>query len=1176
MAYPQRQFQSAPPNPSHSDRPAGNLPQQQYISKQQPYHHNLQDHAFYDQAPQDVARGPDRAHPRSSNVRAQYERHRWREQNEDSAPEVQQYDRPGEAGRPSQYRMPPRQGVLQDQMNEHHRAGPSSAAELKQHNQSYSSSSRSPHMVGQQQLFHRQYEADHGGPPTNDYDRSGAYSPMYRYDGPRGNDKPAHDSKGRAQNSPAGFVPQRLPDKQQQPWPIQDRRTGNADYAGQDSMHLPGQQLPPNPINERTKKSAKERIQMDSLPPETRSWDNPFPTFPKTKKKNPHVGGDTLSQSIGDMSLENRLNNSKAESSRPSAPVNDTSYESTSYDRDIRQGEQAKTRGVATRTRPPAGPNLPSSSDRIQHPSHRAEFPRDERRPQTGSGRHSEDTMGDFAFRQPGAYHGDPQRSKTMPNTISEAMMDSYPPNPYGRHPIAQDARHRLMNQSASRGLESSSTPGLSRPPMYVNSHSFDYGSANQYQEQDQWALNRHPHPQHSQQSSLGDFFDSYYHSPHHSDANVAQRHTGPSGTPLEEDMPNFDNIPETDSSHRQGWTVDAHLHRQQKVPTLPPTASQSHLVDPGRSPPVSRSTEGFSRSKSSPNLQGQSGQRRQQFSDGFDFELPGSVSAMYSPGPSPSGAEYDGTNRGDTFFQPLWRQNSPEHSPQVLPNSHQAFSRPGVNEPDGKQHFPRPPDGQSRAPMSRGGSSQESPAQAIRKGPTPGRRAGPTSPPAGAQGNPDALPPHPAPVRAGLMHSPPTTQPSRPTPVRQYSGSATSSSQTSTIPRPQISRPPREKSDAATVTHEGLECLRHTIRKNPSDSQTQLLLAKKLVEAATVLANEGGRADAKTAIRNRDKFNSEAHKVVKKLAQNGYPEAMFYLGDCYSRGSLGLESDPKEAFGQYQNAAKGGHAQAAYRVAVCCEMGLEEGGGTKRDALKAMQWYHRAATLGDTPAMYKLGVIQLKGLLGQPKNAKEALSWLQRAAEQADAENPHAVHELALLYESSSGIEGLVKDEAYAKQLFMEAANLGYKFSQFRLGCAFEYGLLGCIIDPRQSIAWYSKAAVQDEHQSELALSGWYLTGSEGVLQQSDTEAYLWARKAAQAGLAKAEYAMGYFTEVGIGAPANIEDAKRWYWRSASQNFPKARERLEELRRGGAKMQKTRVSRSKINKQSEGECVIM
>ena len=143
------------------------------------------------------------------------------------------------------------------------------------------------------------------------------------------------------------------------------------------------------------------------------------------------------------------------------------------------------------------------------------------------------------------------------------------------------------------------------------------------------------------------------------------------------------------------------------------------------------------------------------------------------------------------------------------------------------------------------------------------------------------------------------------------------------------------------------------------------------------------------------------------------------------------------------------------------------------------------------------------------------------------------------MLYESAGGNDTIIRDENYAKQLFMQAANLGYKFSQYRLGTAYEYGSIGCPIDPRRSIAWYSKAAVQEEHQSELALSGWYLTGAESVLQQSDTEAYLWARKAATAGLAKAEYAMGYFTEVGIGAPVDIEDAKRWYRRAACRSLP-------------------------------------
>ena len=319
-------------------------------------------------------------------------------------------------------------------------------------------------------------------------------------------------------------------------------------------------------------------------------------------------------------------------------------------------------------------------------------------------------------------------------------------------------------------------------------------------------------------------------------------------------------------------------------------------------------------------------------------------------------------------------------------------------------------------------------------------------------------------------------------------------------------------------------------------DQQAGLKLVKKVVEASNMLANDGGRADAKTTSRNREGYVTEAYKLLKRLVNAGYADAMFYLADCYGQGKLGLNPDPKEAFRLYQSAAKTNHAQSAYRVAVCCEMGEEEGGGTRRDPLKAIQWYKRAATLGDTPAMYKMGMILLKGLLGQPKNPREALPWLKRAAERADSDNPHALHELGLLYGTASPTDQVVRDERYALQLFRQAAELGYKYSQFRLGSAFEYGLLNCPVDPRQSISWYSKAAAQAEHQSELALSGWYLTGSDPILQQSDTEAYLWARKAASSGLAKAEYAMGYFTETGIGTSPNMDEAKRWYYRAAGE----------------------------------------
>lgn len=83
------------------------------------------------------------------------------------------------------------------------------------------------------------------------------------------------------------------------------------------------------------------------------------------------------------------------------------------------------------------------------------------------------------------------------------------------------------------------------------------------------------------------------------------------------------------------------------------------------------------------------------------------------------------------------------------------------------------------------------------------------------------------------------------------------------------------------------------------------------------------------------------------------------------------------------------------------------------------------------------------------------------------------------------------------------------------------------------------------------------YLTGADPILAQSDTEAYLWARKAASSEppLAKAMFAMGYYTETGIGCPQSLDEAKKWYGRAAAYKFPKAIEKLEELKRGGGKV---------------------
>lgn len=372
--------------------------------------------------------------------------------------------------------------------------------------------------------------------------------------------------------------------------------------------------------------------------------------------------------------------------------------------------------------------------------------------------------------------------------------------------------------------------------------------------------------------------------------------------------------------------------------------------------------------------------------------------------------------------------------------------------------------------------------------------------------------------------------------------------------------------SSGPPITKASVDEYRQRIKADP-DPEAQFNFAKYLIEAAKKI-NSSSSADEKTAKKYRDALLAESVKLIKRLATQGgglgkpaYADAQFFLANCLGNGSLGLQVDHEKAYNLYVQASKQNHSAATYRTAVCNEVGA----GTRRDHARAVLFYRKASALGDTAGMYKLGMILLNGLLGQQRNPKEALAWLRRAASQADEDNPHALHELGLLYEkpppisvaaASLGSKAAAAqghptpppgqplptivpfDPGQAREFFTQAAQYGYPPSQFKLGCCYEYGSLTCPVDPRRSIAWYTRAAERGDAEAELALSGWYLTGSDGVLKQSDSEAYLWARRAANKGLAKAEYAVGYYSEVGIGVKQDGEEAKRWYMRAAGELF--------------------------------------
>ncbi|GAA5884332.1 hypothetical protein JCM3774_001943 [Rhodotorula dairenensis] len=418
--------------------------------------------------------------------------------------------------------------------------------------------------------------------------------------------------------------------------------------------------------------------------------------------------------------------------------------------------------------------------------------------------------------------------------------------------------------------------------------------------------------------------------------------------------------------------------------------------------------------------------------------------------------------------------------------------------------------------------------------------------------------------------------------------------------------------SSGPTITKASIDEYRQRVKADP-DPEAQFNFAKYLIEAAKRL-NSGANSDDRVAKKYRDALVAESLKLIKRLATQGsglgkaaYADAQFFLANCLGTGSLGLQIDHEKAYNLYVQASKQNHSAATYRTAVCNELGA----GTRKDYARAVLFYRKASALGDTAGMYKLGMILLHGHLGQQRNPKEGLAWLRRAASQADDENPHALHELGLLYEkppllnpaggagslgakvaaaqmqqhaAQSGqqppppiIPTLVPfDPAQAREFFTQAAQLGYPPSQYKLGLCYEFGALTCPVDPRRSIAWYTRAAERNEPNAELALSGWYLTGSEGVLKQSDSEAYLWARRAANKGLPKAEYAVGYYAEVGIGVKADLEEAKRWYMRAAAQGNKRAMQRLTELKKLGADKRAAGGKKRPTRKDAETECTVM
>ncbi|KAJ8656883.1 hypothetical protein O0I10_007480 [Lichtheimia ornata] len=381
---------------------------------------------------------------------------------------------------------------------------------------------------------------------------------------------------------------------------------------------------------------------------------------------------------------------------------------------------------------------------------------------------------------------------------------------------------------------------------------------------------------------------------------------------------------------------------------------------------------------------------------------------------------------------------------------------------------------------------------------------------------------------------------------------------------------PPPTRWPSPTTTEEVTQLVKQV--RGTGDNHQQLALCKQMMQQAAQLENVKQQQSDSTLDLDkallRDALQTHTRHLLRRLARNGSSasgQAQFLLGTCIGSGTLGFDKDVFKACEWYEQAAKLGYREAAFRAGACYEYGV----GTRQDHVRAVAYYDKGARMGHTPSMYRLGVILLRGYCRQTPQPRTAICWLQRAVDPGNDPQPLpcALHALAMVQLTGECTRtSLVPDTAYALHLLERAASLGHVPSMYKLGECFETGDHVDHPDDVRSIYWYSCAAQHGCPHAALALSGWYLTGSYtiDILPQSDHESLLWAKRAASTRIETRDYYEGlipvnetvanacfvvaHYLEHGIGvSQPQPHDAIAWYRRAAALGHERATLRLQD-----------------------------
>jgi|GEM_PF-5322432 len=191
--------------------------------------------------------------------------------------------------------------------------------------------------------------------------------------------------------------------------------------------------------------------------------------------------------------------------------------------------------------------------------------------------------------------------------------------------------------------------------------------------------------------------------------------------------------------------------------------------------------------------------------------------------------------------------------------------------------------------------------------------------------------------------------------------------------------------------------------------------------------------------------FNQGLHFLLKASKQN-YTPAMIRLGIIYQYYP-DVERNPETAYNWYLQACELGDSDAMllaaeWRSTDNFSMPI----ANKEEDLKSIAWYKEASTLGNSLAMYRLGIFYKCGSRVE-KNTDEAVKWLQKSG---DLGHHEALYELGLMFD---------QPEYYIRWI---SPNDNSSFEQKQ----------------QLVIKWYTKASELGNHRATGLLAYYYRIG--------------------------------------------------------------------------------------------------